>query len=80
MAIITEMAMKITISIRMQISCCFSFMSFTMLSLITSMVRVELEAMTREDKVDMEADSTKITTSPIKRGDKFSSMAGITES
>ena len=41
------------------------------------MVRVELEAMTKEDKVDMEADSTRITTRAMSMGDRPDSMAGI---
>ncbi len=44
------------------------------------MVSVEPDAMTREERVDMDAERTRITTSPIRIGDKFSSMAGITES
>ena len=44
------------------------------------MVKVELEAITKEDKVDMEAESTNITTSAIKKGLKLDSMVGITES
>lgn len=44
------------------------------------MVSVELEAMTSEDKVDIEADKTRITTNAISNGCKFSSIVGIMES
>ncbi len=54
MAMTTEMAMKMTMSTRMMSTWVFSFMSFTKLSFRKSRVRVELEASTREDRVDME--------------------------
>ena len=41
------------------------------------MVSVELEAITSEESVDMEADSTRITTRAISSGDRPDSMAGI---
>ena len=44
------------------------------------MVSVELDAITREDSVDMEADRTRITTSAIRIGDRLDSMVGMTES
>ncbi len=44
------------------------------------MVKVELDAMTRELRVDMEAESTKITTRAISTGPRFCSIVGITES
>ena len=42
-----------------------------------SRVSVELEVSTREDKVDMEADSTSITTMPIRISGSPESMAGM---
>ena len=42
-----------------------------------SMVRVELEVITRDERVDIEAERTSITTSPISAGLKFLSIAGI---
>ena len=45
-----------------------------------SRARVELEVSTREDSVDMEAESTSMTTIPINRSGRPESMAGITES
>ena len=36
--------------------------------------------MTREERVDMEADSTRITTREINRGDRSDSMVGMMES
>ena len=56
MAIAAEIAMKTTISERMIPSCFFSLISRLMISLIKSMVRVERDAMTKDDKVDIDAD------------------------
>ena len=50
------------------------------LSFRKSMVRVEEEAMTREDRVDMEAESTRMTTRAINPSDRLESMVGMTES
>ena len=36
--------------------------------------------MTKEDKVDIEADNTRITTRAINKGCKFSSIVGMIES
>ena len=44
------------------------------------MVSVELDAITSEESVDIEAESTRITTSAISAGLKFCSMVGIIES
>lgn len=44
------------------------------------MVKVELEAITSDESVDMEADSTKMTTSAINSGDSPDSIVGIMES
>ena len=77
---IAETAIKMTISTRIQNTCFLSLISFTILSLIRSIVSVELEAMTKEDKVDIEADNTRITTRAINKGCKFSSIVGMIES
>ena len=65
MASTTEMAMNTTISPRMMETCFFSSISRTILSLRKSSVRVELEASTSEDRVDMEAESTSTTTTAV---------------
>ena len=41
---------------------------------------VELDAITREDSVDMDADSTKMTTSAMRIGVRLESMVGMMES
>ena len=65
-AIIAEIAIKTTIKIRMETTCFFSFIFLIILSFSRSIVKVEEEAITSEDKVDMEADKTRITTSAIR--------------
>lgn len=80
MAMTTEMAMKMTMSTRMMSTWVFSFISFTKLSFKKSRVRVELEASTREDRVDMEADSTRITTMAMSTSGSPESMVGMMES
>ena len=45
-----------------------------------SRVRVELEASTREDRVDMEAESTRMTTTAMSTSDSPESMVGMMES
>ena len=52
-------------------------MFFTRLPLIKSRVRVELEVSTREERVDMDADSTSMTTIPISRSGSPDSMPGM---
>lgn len=44
------------------------------------MVSVELDAITREDRVDMEAERTRITTREIIMGLSVDSMVGMMES
>ena len=80
MAMTTEIRMNTTISSRMISTCFFSSMSLMMLPLRKSSVSVELEASTREDSVDMEAESTRITITPSSSGDRPSSIVGTTES
>ena len=75
-----EIAMKTTTSTRINRSCVFSFISLMKLSFKKSMVKVELDAITREESVDMDAESTRITTNAIRPGPKFCNMVGMTES
>ena len=77
MAIITEIKIKTTIRHRIVKTCFFSSMFLIRLSLIRSRARVELDAMTSEDSVDMDADRTRITTIPMSRDGRSSSMVGI---
>ena len=65
MASTTEMAMKTTIRPRMMRIWRFSSISLMKWSFRKSRVRVELEASTREDRVDMEAESTRMTTTAM---------------
>lgn len=58
-------------------SCFFSPISFIICPFKKSMVKVELEAMTREDRVDMEADNTRMTTRPINAGERLEIIAGM---
>ena len=80
MAMITEIRIKTTIRQRIVNTCFFSSMFLIRLSLIRSRARVELDAMTSEDSVDIEADRTRITTIPMSREGRSSSMVGIIES
>ena len=79
-AITAEIAINTTTSARMISTCFFSDISLMMLSLSRSMVSVEEDAITREDRVDMEADSTRITTSASIPEERPESMVGTTES
>ena len=45
-----------------------------------SNVNVELEVSTKEERVDMDAESTKITTTAIRKEDRPESMVGMMES
>ena len=76
----TEIAMNTTISSRMVSTCCFSFISLASVSLMKSSVSVELDASTSEDSVDIEAESTRMTTTAIRNEESPSSMVGMMES
>jgi hypothetical protein len=54
-----------------------SLIFFASESLIKSRVSVELEARTRAASVDMEADRTRITTSPARASGKDETIVGI---
>ena len=75
-----EMAINTTIRNRIQSTCFFSLIFWKKSSFKKSMVNVELDAITRDDSVDMEADSTRITTKAISIGESPDSIVGITES
>ena len=74
------MAINTTRRARIHFTCCFSSISFIILPLIKSSVKVELDASTREERVDMEAESTRITTTAIRMVGRPESMVGTTES
>ena len=76
----TEIMINTTRSPRIHFTCFFSSISFIILPLIKSNVKVELDANTREDRVDMDAESTKITTTAIKIVGRPESIVGTTES
>ena len=76
-AITTEITTKNTSKIRMHSSCFLSSIFFTRFPLIRSSVSVELEVSTREDKVDMEADSTSTITIPIRISGRDCNIVGI---
>ena len=80
MASTAEMAMNTAIRQRMMNTCFFSSISLIMCPLSRSSVMVELEVSTRELRVDMEADSTRITTTASRISGRPESMAGITAS
>ena len=75
-----DIAINTTIKTRISNTCFFSLMFFTKLSLIKSIVNVELDAITSEDNVDIEADNTKITTKAISTDGSPDNMVGIIES
>ena len=80
MASTTEMAMNTTMSARITNTCRFSSISLKMCPFSRSRVRVELEVSTREDRVDMEAESTRMTTTASRMSGRSESMAGMMES
>ena len=62
-------------------SCCRTFiLSFMTQPFMKSMAIVELDARTRDDSVDMDAASTRMTASAISDGLRFSSIVGTIES
>ena len=57
--------------------CFFSLIFFITVSFRKSSVRVELDVRTREDRVDMDADSTRITTMPTRMSGSPDSIKGM---
>ena len=72
--------MNTTIKLRIYMTCLDSLISLMMLSLMRSIVNVELEAMTSEESVDIEAESTNMTISAIIPSERPESIVGIIES
>ena len=67
----------------MQSTCDFGFMSFTTVPRMKSIVSVELDVMTSEESVDIDAERTSTTTSAISRPSveiAARSISGMTES
>ena len=75
-----ETRMNTTMSRRIVESCFFSFMFFTTLPLITSSVRVDDEVSTRDESVDMDAESTSTITMPMRMSGSVESIVGMIES
>ncbi len=75
-----EIAMNTTIKILMTKTCFASLIFFMKLSFNKSIVSVELDAITSDESVDIDADKTKITTNAIMPSVKPESIVGIIES
>ena len=76
-AMTADNAINTTSMIRIVRTCFFSDIFGAIDALIKSIVSVELEVRTNEDKVDIEADNTRITTNPINTSGRFSSRCGM---
>ena len=76
-AIVALMAINTTINTLMQRTCFFSLMFFIKLSLRKSMVSVDDDVITSDDRVLILAESTSITTRPIIIGERVESISGI---
>ena len=81
MASTEEMMMKKSTSRRMQSSClrssrCLSLRALANAGSMISSVKVDPEVSTSEDRVDMEAESTRMMTTPIIRSGREASMEG----
>ena len=61
----------------MQSTCFFCVMSLTIVPRMKSMVSVELDVITREESVDIDAERTRITVRAISPGPRLESIAGI---
>ena len=79
-AMTTERMMKKATRTRMTTSWVFSDISLTKVSFRKSNVSVELEVRTSEDRVDMEAESTRTMTMPIRKSGRVESIWGTMES
>ena len=76
-AITTLITIKNTSIILMQRSCFLSSISFIIFPLMKSNVNVELEVSTKDDKVDIEAESTSTMIIPTKISDNEDNMVGM---
>ena len=74
---IAEIAMNATIRMRITKTCVLSLIFFFPKLPIKSIDKVELEAITSEDKVLIEAERTRTTTSAINDGLKVESIFGM---
>jgi len=79
-AITADTMMNSTSNTRMQESCFFSDMSLTMLPLITSIVSVDDDVSTSDERVDIDADSTSTMTMPMRMSGSDESIVGMMES
>ena len=79
-AMTAEIKIKNTMKILITKICFFSDISFFIDGLITSRVNVELDVSTKEERVDIEADSTSTMTMAIIMEGSEESMAGMIES
>ena len=61
----------------MMSTCVFSFIFLKKHPFKKSSVSVEEDVMTREERVDMDAESTRITTRAIRTGPRLESMVGM---
>ena len=61
----------------MQRTCFFCVMSLTIVPRMKSIVSVELDVMTSEESVDIDAERTRMTVSAISPGPSPESIAGI---
>ena len=77
MASTAEIMINTTIRARMIVSCFFSSICLTIRPLSRSRVMVEEEVSTREDRVGMEAESTRMMTTAIRKGERLDSMVGM---
>ena len=75
-----DSAMNTTRSTRIQLTCFFSSMSLTTLPLMRSSVNVDDDVRTREESVDIEAESTMTTSTPSRMSGMFDTSAGMIES
>ena len=76
----TLIRINTTIRRRMIRTCFFSSIFLMILPFRKSSVRVELEASTSDESVDIEAERTRMTMTPIRKGESVSSIVGTTES
>ena len=77
MAMTADTATNMT-SMTLMISICFfSSILGAMTGFIKSIVSVELDVRTRDESVDIDAESTSMTTSPIRAAGSFSSRCGM---
>ena len=76
-AMITEIATKTTINTLIRRTFFFSSIFFMQVEPRKSMVSVELEVRTREERVDIEAERTRTITTPRSASERVESICGI---